>query len=44
MVIANAQDRTIGQFINLVDGTGWKLGSIGRNPESLRSILVFHTI
>jgi hypothetical protein len=23
MVIANAQDRTIGQFINLVDGTGW---------------------
>lgn len=41
MVIGNAQERTIGQFINLVDGTGWKLESIGRDIKSARVLLVF---
>jgi hypothetical protein len=44
MVMLNAQERTIGQFIDLVEGTGWKLGSIGRSPKSLRSILVFYPV
>jgi hypothetical protein len=33
MNVLNAQERTIGQFIELVKGTGWKLNSIYR-PES----------
>jgi len=41
MASANAQERTIGQFISLVEGTGWKLTSIGRNPKGLMSLIIF---
>jgi hypothetical protein len=32
MNMLNSQERTISQFISLVDGTGWKLTSINRIP------------
>jgi hypothetical protein len=44
MAVANAQERTIGQFINLVRGTGWQLGSINRNHESAVALLIFNPI
>jgi len=44
MVSANAQERTIGQFISLAEGTGWKLGSIRRNFKSTRALLVFDAV
>lgn len=44
MALANAQERTLGQFINLARGTGWKLGSINRNHESAVALLVFNPI
>lgn len=46
MCCLNAQERTIGQFIDLVKGTGWKLDSISRpesNALSTLSALVFVT-
>jgi len=39
MTLLNAQERTVGQFIELVDGTGWKLVEINR--DLLLSGLVF---
>jgi hypothetical protein len=42
MVVANTPQRTMGQFIDLVDGTGWKLGSIGRSSKSAIALLVFN--
>jgi hypothetical protein len=32
MNFLNAQERTVGQFIDLVQGTGWKLDFINRGP------------
>jgi hypothetical protein len=44
MASANAQERTIGQFISLVEGTGWKLSSIGRSPKSLMCLIIFDPV
>lgn len=44
MVVFNAQERTIGQFIDLVDGTGWKLVSIGRSFQTPMALLVFDVV
>jgi hypothetical protein len=44
MASANAQERTIGQFISLAEGTGWKLSSIGRSPKSLMCLIVFDPV
>ena len=44
MVATNGQERTIGQFISLVEGTGWKLGSIGRNHEGAAALFTFNPI
>jgi hypothetical protein len=44
MVALNSQERTIGQFIELVDGTGWKLVSIGRSSRSPLCLMVFETV
>lgn len=40
MTAVNAQERTIGHVIELLDGTGWKLGSIGRSPEGALALCV----
>jgi hypothetical protein len=39
MVAANSQKCTIGQFINLVNATGWKLVSIGSSKNTMCLIL-----
>ena len=44
MVAANAQERTIGQFIDLADGTGWKLTSIGRSSQNEMALIVFSAV
>jgi len=44
MASANAQERTIGQFISLAEGTGWKLSSIGRTPKSLMCLIIFDPV
>jgi hypothetical protein len=44
MILLNAQERTIGQFVDLVDGTGWKLGSIGRTSLTAMALLVFDPV
>jgi hypothetical protein len=44
MAAANGQERTIGQFIDLVEGTGWKLGSIGRSHEGAVALLTFNPV
>jgi hypothetical protein len=44
MVATNSQERTIGQFIDLVAGTGWKLGSIGRSSKSAMCLIVFDPV
>lgn len=44
MTLLNAQERTVGQFIDLVDGTGWKLESVGRNAQNSLAMLVFNPI
>ncbi|KIM80118.1 hypothetical protein PILCRDRAFT_535803 [Piloderma croceum F 1598] len=44
MVALNSQERTIGQLIDLVDGTGWKLVSIGRSSRSAMCSMVFETV
>jgi len=40
MVAFNSQERTIGQFINLVEGTGWRLKAIGRSFGSSVCLMV----
>lgn len=40
----NAQERTVGQFVDLVDGTGWKIESISRSPKSALSLLIFTAV
>jgi hypothetical protein len=44
MVLANSQERTIGQFISLVDGTGWKLRSIERSSQNAMALLLFNPV
>lgn len=44
MSVLNAQERTIGQFMDLVDGTGWKLHSISRGVGGAASMLIFNTV
>jgi hypothetical protein len=44
MAAANGQERTIGQFMDLVKGTGWKLGSIGRSLEGSVALLTFNAV
>ena len=44
IVVANGQERTIGQFVDLVDGTGWQLGSISRNHEGAVALLIFNPV
>lgn len=39
--VLNAQERTLGQFIELVDGTGWKLVSVNRGSVGALPALVF---
>ena len=41
MAMHNSQERTIGQFEDLVQGTGWKLESISTSHISPMSCLVF---
>jgi hypothetical protein len=41
MALHNSQERTIGQFEDLVQGTGWKLESISTSHISTVSSLVF---
>lgn len=42
MACLNAQERTVGQFVAVVDGTGWKLSSINRSPAGgALPVLVF---
>ena len=44
MTAFNSQERTIGQFVGLVDGTGWKLRSIGRSPKTAMALLIFDPV
>lgn len=44
MAAANAQERTVGQFIELCQDTGWKLESISRSRGVAASLLVFSPI
>jgi len=44
MIGSNAKERTVGQFINLVDGTGWKLVSIGRSSKDAMALFTFETV
>jgi hypothetical protein len=44
MALYNAQERTIGQFVKLVDGIGWKLESIGRGSRTAMAALVFNAV
>lgn len=41
MTMHNSQERTIGQFIDLVDGTGWKLELVRPGIDSTLSCLLF---
>lgn len=40
----NAQERTVGEFVDLADGTGWNLESISRGVNSSLSALVFKRV
>ena len=42
MVTANSQERTIGQFVSLVNDTGWKLETICRSPGNSMVLLIFN--
>jgi hypothetical protein len=44
MALHNSQERTIGQFHELVEGTGWKLESISTSSAGTMSSLVFEHI
>jgi hypothetical protein len=44
MIASNAKERTLGQFIDLVNGTGWKLVSIGRSPKDTMALLTFEPV
>jgi len=44
MALHNSQERTIGQFIDLVEGTGWKLESVSLGANNVMSTLVFARI
>ena len=44
MVMANSQERTIGQFVNLVNGTGWKLVSVHRSHVNPMVLLTLHPV
>ncbi|KIM81164.1 hypothetical protein PILCRDRAFT_8864 [Piloderma croceum F 1598] len=41
MALHNSQERTVGQFQELVEGTGWKLESISTSSAGTMSSLVF---
>jgi hypothetical protein len=41
MVVLNAQECTIGQFVNVVDSTGWKLVFIRHSFTTRMASLVF---
>jgi hypothetical protein len=41
MAMVNSQERTISQFVSMVDGTGWKLTSINRSPPPGYAGIVF---
>jgi hypothetical protein len=44
MTAFNSQERTIGQFIDLVNGTGWKLRKISRSHKTAMTLLVFDPV
>lgn len=47
MAFANALERTVGQFHELVRGTGWKLDYIKRNDaagQDTVAVLIFNAI
>jgi hypothetical protein len=44
MVALNAKERTIGQFIDLVNGTGWKLVSISHSTKDAMALLTFEPV
>ena len=44
MTVNNGQERSIQQFISLVNGTGWKLDSIGRAQQGHGSLLIFNVV
>lgn len=44
MNFLNAQERTVGQFLELVEGTGWKLDFINQGLGGALSTSVFVAI
>jgi hypothetical protein len=44
MIASNAKERTLGQFIDLANGTGWKLASIGRSPKDTMALFIFEPV
>jgi hypothetical protein len=44
MALHNSQERTIGQFHELAEGTGWKLESISTSTVGAMPSLVFSHI
>lgn len=44
MEILNTLERTVGGFVDLVDGTGWKLVAINRGVGDRLTALVFDAI
>jgi hypothetical protein len=44
MELLNALERTLGQFIDVVDGTGWKLVAVNRGVGERQAALVFDAI
>lgn len=40
----NAQERTVGQFIRMADGTGWEIESISRGADGTIALLVFGVV
>jgi len=44
MALHNSQERTVAQFHELVEGTGWKLESISASSAGTMSSLVFARI
>jgi hypothetical protein len=41
---ANAQERTLGQFIDLFDGTGWQLMSISRGSKNAMAVIILEPV